>query len=242
MIELQGPRGLGDALLVRLVAAEWIRRGEQVRVHTTWPDLFRGLKVHLAGVEHLVRDGQTDLYACTGCPNCRRPEMATLSLFTRACHQCGLYDPVPFDLAWTVTDAEPFGKIKRRADGRPILIYQPPKIANGAEQELYTPPTEAFLRWLDEHSDHYRIKVGHPSAAEEFRGAPCELDLFGKTTVLQMIDLATIGDLFFSQVCFIPTLAETLGKRSAVMFTRRQLSAGSNNLHRRELHEVVYVD
>lgn len=203
MIELQGPRGLGDALLVRLVAAEWIRRGEQVRVHTTWPDLFRGLKVHLAGVEHLVRD------------------------------------------------AEPFGKIKRRADGRPILIYQPPKIANGAEQELYTPPTEAFLRWLDEHSDHYRIKVGHPSAAEEFRGAPCELDLFGKTTVLQMIDLATIGDLFFSQVCFIPTLAETLWKRSAVMFTRRQLSAGSNKvrslrpevfLHRRELHEVVYVD
>lgn len=124
-------------------------------------------------------------------------------------------------------------------------------MTNGAEQELYTPPTEAFLRWLDEHSDHYRIKVGHPSAAEEFRGAPCELDLFGKTTVTQMIDLATIGDLFFSQVCFIPTLAETLGKRSAVMFTRRQLSAGSNKvrslrpevfLHRRELHEVVYVD
>lgn len=250
MIDLLGPRGLGDALLVRVVAMEWLRRGEQVRVFTQWADLFRDLAVEIAtGTPY--RDGQADVYGCAACMNCRRQEMAPLSVFTRSCHQCGLYEPVELDLKWQVTDPTPFGKIRRRAAGRPILIYQPPKIANGEEQALYTPPAADFIRWLDDHADHYRIKVGHPSAAQEFRGAPCELDLFGKTTVLELIDLATIGDLFFSQVCFIPTLAESLDKRSACMFTRRQLSAKSNKvrnltpeafLHKRHLHEVVYVD
>lgn len=44
MIELQGPRGLGDALLVRIVAMEWLRRGREVRVHTAWPEVFQGLR------------------------------------------------------------------------------------------------------------------------------------------------------------------------------------------------------
>jgi len=158
---------------------------------------------------------------------------------------------VELRLDWKVRDQSFLDKIKRRANAKPILIYQPPKVTNGGEQELYTPPADAFNNWLLARDDHYRIKVGHPSAAMEFRDAPCELNLFNKTSVRQMIDLATIGDLFFSQVCFLPTLAEAMDKKSVCMFTRRQLAAGTNWVraitpdvffHKRHLGEAVYVD
>jgi hypothetical protein len=250
VIDLLGPRGLGDGLLVRVAAMEWLRRGEEVRVYTYWPELFHDLPVELAtGTPY--RDGQSDVYGCAACMHCRRPDVVPLSMFTRSCHQCGLQEVPELDLAWTVTNQAPLDRVRRKANGKPILIFQPPKIANGEEQELYNPRAEDFNRWLDGRTDYYRVKVGHPSAAQEFRDAPCELNLFNKTTVKEMLDLATIGDLFFSQVCFIPTLAESLNKRSVCMFTRRQLSAKSNKvrnltpevfLHKRHLHEVVYVD
>jgi hypothetical protein len=247
--DLIGPRGLGDALLVRAVALEWLARGEQVTVYTLWPMIFEDLPITIKGQPE--RTGDEDISHCIACFHCRRPEVVPLDMFTRICHQAGLFEPVELRIDWKPTNAKIRDRVLRKANGRKVLIYQPPKIATGGEQALYNPPADVFHRWLEERGDYYRIKVGHKSAAHELPHAPCELNLFNLTTIKDVLDLATVGDLFFSQVCYLPTLAECLDKPSVTMFTRRQLEAKAARvrnlnpetfLHKRHLSEVVYVD
>jgi hypothetical protein len=249
MIDLIGPRGLGDAIFVRSVAVRWIELGEKVTVFTTWPEVFDGIGAIVR--PSASRTGDENIHHCVGCLHCRLPDVQPVSIFRRICHQSGLFEPFDFRLDWKVKRPDLIGKIKRRSAGRKIMIYQPPKIANGFEQTLFNPRQEDFFRYLEGRDDCYRIKVGHASGAHEYKGAPCELDLFGKTTVSDVFDIATICDLFFSQVSYLVTLGEALDKQVVCMFTKRALSANSVKVrqltpdvffHKRHLVEVVNVE
>lgn len=249
MIDLIGPRGLGDAIFVRAVAMRWLELGQPVTVFTLWPEVFDGIDVTVKNPTE--RTGDENIHHCVGCSHCRLPDVLPVSMFRRICHQSGLFEPFDFKIDWKVKSPDMVNKIKRRSNGRKILIYQPPKVANGFEQELFNPSPEDFIQYLEDHSDFYRIKVGHPLTAHEFIDAPCELDLFGKTSVSDVFDIATICDLFFSQVCYLVTLGEAMDKKVACMFTRRQLEANAVRIrqltppvfiHKHHLAEVIDVE
>ena len=236
MIDLIGPRGLGDAIYVRAMAMRWLELGQPVTVFTIWPEVFDGIDVTVKSPTE--RTGNENIYHCVICSHCRLPDVVPVCVFDRICHQAGLFEPFEFKIDWKVKKPDMVNKIKRRSDGRKIMIYQPPKVANGFEQTLFNPHADDFIRYLEAHSDFYRIKVGHPLTAHELKGAPCEMDIFGHTSVSDVFDIATICDLFFSQVSYLVTLGEAMNKNVACMVTRRQLEA--NSVRVRQLTPAIF--
>ncbi len=130
-----------------------------------------------------------------------------------------------------------------------MFVYQHPKLATNVEQEDMRPRAESFARILDQYRDYYRVRVGHPDWVRADKHAPCDLDLFGKISVTDAIDIGTVGDLFYGEPSFITILAEAMDKPFVVMFssrakTSRYIRARNLNflraVHKRHLGVAVY--
>lgn len=217
MIELDGSRGLGDALYVRAVALHLLDKREQVTVFTRWPDVFSGLPVTLQPLTAYT--GREDLHHVVSCLHCRLGAVKMLDKFTLACLQAGLDEPIPLRMDWKPLNNALLESIRAKAAGRPIFLYQPPKISGSDEQRDQEPSEGDFCRVVDENAGRFRIKVGHAKYVREYGGS--ELDLFGKLSVTDALDVCTIADLFFSTPSYLGIMAEALDRPHVCMFTRR---------------------
>jgi hypothetical protein len=122
-------------------------------------------------------------------------------------------------------------QISTAAAGRKVLIYQPPKRASSAAQALARPNEDAFVRHLETaFAGWCRVKVGHPAHVTDGKGAPCEVDLFGRTSVCDVLDVCTAGDACFGDPSYLPVMFEALGKPSTVMFASAGLKAKANRI------------
>ena len=221
MIDLDGPRGLGDAIHLRALVLHLLGAGDEVTVFTPWPDVFSGLAIVVKGIKE--RTGAEDIHHCSACLHCRLTEVRgrLTTMFEMACRQAGVFEPVPLAIDWVVRNNNLVERIKRRAAGRKVFVYQPPRITNGLEQEVMRPNAEAFVRYIDQHSDCYRIKVGRSDAVEVFGDAPCELNLFDKTSVHDAFDVVSVADMVFSPPSYLTILAQAMDRPYTCMFTRR---------------------
>lgn len=218
MFELDGSRGLGDALYVRAVALYLLERGEKLAIFTQWPDVFTDLAVTVRPLTAYT--GREDLHHVVSCLHCRVCPVKVMDKFTLSCRQAGIEDDVPLRVDWRPRNPALVERIRRKAGGRPVLLYQPPKIAGSDEQREQEPSREAFCRVIDHYAGtHYRVKTGHGKYVHGY-GA-CEMDLFGKLTVTDALDLCTVADLSFSTPSFLGIMAEAQDKPHLCMFTRR---------------------
>lgn len=248
MIHLNAPKGLGDALYLRAIALHLLARGDSLTVYTGWPDVFTGLA---ATVKRLNEIGESDtIDHAMYCLFCRIPAVRILDQFTLTCLQSGIVEPVALRLDWPVSNHKLLADVKSRAGNRPIFIYQPPKLANNEKQEHLCPRIEPYSAYVAAKADCFRIRVGCPEFVQD-RKLPCELDLFGKTSVRDVLDLCTIGDLFFSGPSYLLIAAEAMDKPFTCMFSRRGLASGFARVrnvtpervfHKRHLATSVYDD
>lgn len=225
MFVVMAAKGLGDAIHMRALVRHVMAR-EPVTVFTGWPDVFADLPISVKPLK--ARTGEEDIRHCNSCLHCRLPETRITSLFEMACRQAGVSEPVELRIDWRVMNRGLVDTIRIEAGSRKVLVYQPPKIVRTARE--LRPKTEAFLGYLERQAGCYRVKVGHAGAVQEMPEAPAELDLFGKTSVTDLLDIGSAADAFFSEPSYLPILAEAMGKPYACLFTHRAAQAGDSRV------------
>lgn len=244
-LDLNAPKGLGDAIYLRAIVLHLLKRGDDPTVFTRWPGVFADLPIKVKSVEDVT--GQEDLRHAMYCLFCRVPAVKALDQFALACLQAGILEPVQLRIDWPVKNRALLDDVRKRANGRRVLMFQPVKKAN-KEQEALRPKRDAFSRYVAERNE-FRVKVGSPSHIMEGDTSPCDLDLTGKTTVQDVFDLASAVDVVFCEPCFLLPLAESMDKPVVCMFSRRGFASKVERVynvtperlfHKKHLATAVY--
>lgn len=247
MINLNGSKGLGDALYVRAVARHLVNRNKDVTVFTRWPVVFDGMPLTIRPLE--ARNDAEDLRHVIYCSHCRVNEPQSLNFFTLACKQAGIVEQVELYIDWQVKSRKLVDTIRDKARGRRVFVYQSPKRANSAEEASLRPHRSAFNSFVANHGDCFRVKLGHSSSVDIDASVPCDLDLFDKTTVQEALDVCASADLLFSDPSFVTVMGEAMGKRFTAMLSRRAAESPSLRarsatperlFHNKHLMTVVY--
>lgn len=212
--------GLGDALYVQSIARHLIENGESLRVHSAWPDVFRPLGARAAVVpfsrnvqilaHYAPRKGRTDT-----------------TQFEDCIIQAGLMPPIDLRLDWVPQDQRLLEQL--RSHGRPILCVQLPRSpmgrTDGFGAELL-PDCRVIQRLID-RSKHRALVVQIGSGQPLFRFQGIDIDLANRTTVSQLLDVASIAAGFLGYVSFILPLAESFSRPALLVWSRKGLRSGT---------------
>lgn len=221
MKSIRGGTGLGDALYVQAVARHIIRtRDERLRVCTDWPDVFKPLgdKVSIAP---FTRNGITYLAHYS-----QRKPLAHTDQFEDCCQAAGITEPVDFRLDWVLEDHALVERV--HAHGKPVVLVQLPRApmgrTDGFGAELL-PDCRRIQSAIDMIGDRAtKVLIGHGKALFTFSGI--DIDLSGKTSVSQVLDLASVASGFLGYVSFFVPLAESFNKHGLFVWSRRGLKSG----------------
>lgn len=211
---LTASKGLGDAIYLRAIV---LSLTGELTVFTKWPEVFADLPVTVKPLEAIT--GEEDMHYAVYCLSCRNPCVKPLDLFSRAALRAGLDEVPAFRMGWKVKNRALVERVKGEANGRPVLLFQPLKVAKNDEQRMLRPDKAAFRSLIKSHSKHFRVKVGSPKHCDN-EEIPCELDLFGKTSVSDVFDLGIHADLIVGEPCFLTVMAEAMDKPFVCMFSR----------------------
>ena len=225
MIYLNASKGLGDAIHLRAIVLHLLGRDE-ITVFTSWPDLFDDVAVTVRPLAAITDEEVLRSAAYPFKLNVPRG----MSQFEMCCVQAGIDEPVALRLNRAVRNVALVAGIRSKAAGRPVLVYQPPKLACSAEQRQIQPSPQAFRDFVASKADHFRVRVGDPRYVEVGFESECELDLCGRTSVSDVLDVGTAADLFFSEPSYLTIMAEALERPYVCMFTRRAQHSQSRRI------------
>jgi hypothetical protein len=82
------------------------------------------------------------------------------------------------------------------------------------------------------------VLIGSGKPLFEFKGI--DVDLSNKTTVRQLLDVASIADGFLGYCSFIIPLAESFSKPALIVWSRRGLNAGHQYIRQITPQKVLY--
>jgi hypothetical protein len=201
-VRIRGGRGLGDALYIRPVAEEFVRRGRRVTVLSDYRDVFLGAGVALERFSRLGADVVAHYTHGKSNP--------ATTQWQDVCALSGV--DVPLRFTWNVQNADLVKDVKRQAGKRPIVLVHAGRIpmerTDGFGMELM-PTRAAVAAALRAFRDCFLVAVGK---ARQLYGLPVALDLNGKTSVADLLDLASICQAVVAQCSFAIPMAEALGK------------------------------
>jgi hypothetical protein len=238
---IRGGKGIGDALYVQAVARHLVQK-ERLRVATCWPDVFLPLGDRVECVP-FTKAG-IDILAHYS----RRKNRPGTDQFVDVCLEAGIKEAIPLVLDWQINDRDlTAGLLAHR---KPIVLVQLPRApmgrTDGFGMELL-PDCRAIQRAIDRlHGKALLVQVGAGTPLHRFRGI--DIDLAGKTSVRQLIDVAAVSNGMLGYVSFLLPLAESLGKRALLVWSRRGLKAGhvylrqitpTKVIHRKDLVRAV---
>jgi hypothetical protein len=211
-------RGLGDSLYLQSVVRHLVEKGNRLRVKSDFPDLFR----HLPRVEVKPFDRRADIVAHYASS---RGNTKTTQ-FQDCCQRAGITEPVELRLDWTATDEQFLPSLRDLP--RPIVLVQLPRApmarTDGFGMELL-PDCRVIQRAINLlRSRCVIVQVGAGTPLFRFDGI--DLDLANKTTVRQLVDVASIADGFLGYCSFLIPLAESLSKPALVVWSSRGLKSG----------------
>ncbi len=210
-------RGLGDSLYLQSVVRHLVARdGRPMRVLSDYPDVFLPLRdaVEVAPFGRVV-----DITA----HYVMRKGIAGTTQFEDCCIRAGIEGPAELRLDWTPQNPGLIDKV--RAGGRPVLVVQLPRSPMGRVDgfgKYLLPDCRAIQRLIDSlRPRHKVVQIGAGSPLFRFEGI--DLDLANRTTVAEMIDVASAADMCLGYVSFLVPLAESLGKPALFVWSRRGL-------------------
>ncbi len=216
---IRGGMGLGDALYVQSVARHLIEKGESLRVHSAWPDVFRPL-----GDRARVVPFSRNVQILAHYPS--RKRFTETTQFEDCCITAGIKEKVDLRLDWQATNHDLLAYLKDQ--GLPIVLVQLPRAPmdrkDGFGAELL-PKCAAIQTAIDRLKGRALIvQVGSGKSLYPFNGI--DVDLANKTTVADLFDIATVASGFLGYVSFIVPLAESLNKPALLIWSRRGLKSG----------------
>lgn len=232
-IRIRCGQGLGDAVYLQAVVGYLIKNGQQnLEVCTNWPDVFEHLEPHAVtgkdNVRRVVNPGgkfdivpfsrmRIDFVAhYTG-----RKQVAGTSQMEDCFISATLSHKVTPELNWKVTDQALVDSIKKEAGARRIIFFQHLRPAmdrkDGFGNEMIPTPNSIrdVLNAMKREGDTFVVKVG---LGESLDDVGYDLDLRNKLSVKQLLDVATVADLFVGQCSLIIPISECLQVPSVIVF------------------------
>lgn len=217
MISVRAGSGLGDAIYLQSIARHLVERGEKVEVCSDWPEVFRYLPVHVAPFRRFPVDRNAH-YSM-------RRHVKDTTQFQDCCIQAGLPKSIDLRLDWEPVRpglVETLQKV-----GKPIVCVQLPRAPFGRKDGFgmeLLPDLRAIQRAIDALKDEaFIVQLGAGEALHNFQGI--DLDLSGKTTVSDLIDVAWSASAFLGYCSFFIPLAESLNKPALIVWSRKGLSS-----------------
>lgn len=245
MIRIRGGAGLGDAIYIQSVARHFTEQGQRVEACCDWPDVFSPL----GDAVTVSPFRRTDIDRLAHY-SLRRGVVGTTQ-FEDCCIQAGIRGRIPLQLDWVPRNHSLIDRLRR--DGRPIIVVQMPRApfgrTDGYGAELL-PDCFAIQRAIDKLSERaFLVQVGNGKPL--YRFVRVDLDLANRTSVKDLLDLASVCDGFLGYPSFFIPLSEAMNKRSLLVWSRRgfdsphepvRLMTPQKLLHRPELASVVMDD
>jgi hypothetical protein len=200
-IRVRGGSGLGDSLYLRPIAENLAKHGP-VTACSNYPDVFRGSGVR---VDPFRRD-HIDIVAhyINGKSN------SGTTMWQDICANARVDAPLKFE--WTVGNADLIRGLKDRAQGRPMVLVHSGREPMGRKDGFgldLLPIRAAFCAVLWSLMDCFTIRIGSGNVIYDI---PCEADYYGKTSVGELIDIASVCDGVVSMCGFPVPMAECLDK------------------------------
>lgn len=218
MKSIRGGMGLGDALYVQSVARHLIEKGESLRIHSAWPEVFKQLGPR-ALVAPFSRNVQILAHYAP-----RKGAQGTTQ-FQDVCLQAGIRSPIDLRLDWKAEDSGLLESLKSR--GRPILCVQLPRAPMGRKDGFgaeLLPDCKVIQRLIDRLKEKALIvQVGSGLPLHRFDGI--DVDLANRTTVSQLLDVASIAGGFLGYVSFLLPLAESFSRPALMVWSRNGLQS-----------------
>lgn len=210
MKTIRGGNGLGDSLYVQAIARHLVRKGERLQVCTSWPDVFSQLDVETIP----FRRNGVDIVA----HYVQGKQNRDTTQFEDCCLKAKITEPVELKLDW-----EPVGKVL--GFEKPLILValprQPMDRKDGYGNELL-PNCEVIQRAIDQLKVRATlVQVGAGKPKHELHGF--DLDLSNKTTVCDLLDMASVADGFLGYCSFFIPLAESFGKPLLSVWSSRGL-------------------
>lgn len=231
MKTIRGGKGLGDSLYVQSVARHLVARGESLRAATTYPDVFKPLGIDCipftrVGIQILAHYSTRKAKATTQFEDC--------------CITAGIKEPVELKLDWRVTDRELTERLLWH--GKPIVLVQLPRDPmgriDGFGAELL-PDCERIQCAIDVvHGRALTVQVGAGRPLFGFRGI--DIDLSNKTTVSQLMDVASAATAAIGYVSFVLPMCESLDKKALLVWSRRGLKSKTQYIRQITPQKVVH--
>jgi hypothetical protein len=213
-------RGLGDSLYLQAVVRHLIKTTpESFVVRSDYPDVFRPLK-HRVDVTPFSR--VVDLCAHYAA----RKSVVGTTQFEDCLYGVGLLEKkaeVELRIDWEITDRGLPWDLGLY--GRPIVLVQLPRApmgrTDGFGKELL-PDCRVIQQAIDRVRDRALIvQIG--SGVPLFKFDHIDVDLANKTSVAQLLDVASVASGFIGYVSFMVPLAESFGKPALFVWSARGL-------------------
>lgn len=215
MRRIRGGSGLGDALYVRPFVEYFAGKGEKLVVCTDWPDVFRGLSCERAPFDRLGIQLLAHYTLGKRNPSSTQWEDVCASVGVR----------IPFSINWSTCNEDLIKEVRSKAAGRAVVLLHggrtPMGRQDGFGRELLPLP-RAFEAVLQEFRDCFIVRVGLSTDIEY--ELPCSLDLTGKTSVADLLDLGKHCDGVIGQCSLAVPLAEAFDKPLVAVWAEKGLT------------------
>ena len=214
-MRIRGGSGLGDSLYLRPIVDFLVKSGEKVTVMSNFPDVFIGSgcevrpfdKSNIDILAHYARD--------------RQNQNSTQFADILRCAKITADVPLRFD--WTVRNRTLINELRDAANGCPIILVHggraPFGRSDGVGREML-PRREAFETVLGMFADCYTVRVGK---GEQIYPLPVDLNLNDRTSVSDLLDIATVCEGVVTQCGFPVPLAECFAKPALAVWSARGL-------------------
>ncbi len=221
-IVLRSPAGYGDSIYNIKICIELLAKYfKQISIRTRYPSLFTWIKGMSA--ERWHKGGEDLCIHYSG----RKREKDTnqwqdLLLAAR------LDKDIPFDIPWKIHNQSLLDKVKKEANGKKICLVGTPHTPFGRRDgyglEL-RPKWEIFIDILNKFKKKYFfVLIG--LRKREFSLANCiNMDLVGKTSDMDAMDLAEISDVGIGQNGYFIPLMESRNKPIFIIYSRLGLNS-----------------
>jgi hypothetical protein len=132
---------------------------------------------------------------------------------------------IPLEMDWNITNDYITNGIVELAEGKKICFLEAPHepFARTDGFALSMVPNYEIIDKLLEDENIFSVQIGRSPVPYKLKNI--DYDLVDKTSISEMIDIASISDIFLGQIGFILPLSECLNKKNLVIVARKGLNS-----------------
>jgi len=229
---IRGSSGLGDSIYLYPVAKHYKDKGQDVKVTSNYPEIFRDLNIEVIR----FRKGNGDMIVSSG----SRRNFPTRQ-FEDVCVLAKIQGKIELKIPWKQRNGKLIRRATERMGNKRMMIvmasYMPFGRNDNFGEELM--PNYKVMDMLIQacHNEFYIVLVGKGRQYHRFNGI--DLDLSNKTSVSDLLDLVNISSVVVSQHGFMTPLCEALDKKLFSFFSRRGLKSQKSFLSKITPQKII---